>query len=234
MGSSAVVAGLGLTACGGMQVGNTGADETAKSTNEIVRDMTADEEKAAWEKEPAYGKAVTVGYNGGACLGTFGIADVKGFYGDEGLEVNIVSTTSATDGLGSGKIDVVGDHIATLLVPAVNGVKMTFTTGCASGCKSLYVLGSSDYQTTADLADKKVGLTDGIGASDNNIAMRFFAAADVDFKDVQWTATSTAPWSRPCRAASSTRLCSPTSLPTSSPRTARCASSARLPTTRTS
>lgn len=92
---------------------------------------------------------------------------------------------------GSGKIDAAGDHIATLLVPAVNGVKMTFTTGCASGCKSLYVLGSSDYQTTADLADKKVGLTNGIGASDNNIAMRFFAAADVDFKDVRWTATST-------------------------------------------
>lgn len=191
MGSTAVVAGLGLTACGGTQVGNTAADETGKSTVETVRDMTADEEKAAWEKEEAYGKTITVGYNGGACLGTFGIADVKGFYADEGLEVEIVSMTSATDGVGSGKVDFAGDHIATLLVPAVNGVKMTFTTGCASGCKSLYVLGDSSYQTTADLADKKVGLTDGIGASDNNIAMRFFAADDVDFSNVDWVATST-------------------------------------------
>lgn len=187
----ATIAGLGLVGCGGTQVGNTGsATESTSSVMDVVN-MTAEEEQAAWEKEEAYGKTITAGYNGGACLSQFGIALAKGFYEEEGLEVEIVNMTSASDGLGSGKIDVAGDHIATLLVPAYNGVKMTFTTGCASGCKSLYVLGTSSYEKTADLADKKVGLTDGIGGSDNNIAMRFFAADGVDFANVAWTATTT-------------------------------------------
>lgn len=187
----AAAAGLGLAGCGNTQVGNTGSASEAESSVMDVVNMTAEEEQAAWEKEDAYGQTIIAGYNGGACLSQFGIAKAKGFYEEEGLEVDIVEMTSASDGLGSGKINVAGDHIATLLVPAYNGVKMTFTTGAASGCKSLYVLGSSSYETMADLADQKIGLTDGIGASDNNIAMRFFAADGVSFENVQWTATTT-------------------------------------------
>ena len=46
--------------------------------------MTKEEEDAAWKKEPAYGRVINVGYNGGLCLGTFGIADIKGFYAERG------------------------------------------------------------------------------------------------------------------------------------------------------
>ena len=42
--------------------------------------MTREEEDAAWRKEPAYGRVIKIGYNGGLCLGTFGIAQLKGFY----------------------------------------------------------------------------------------------------------------------------------------------------------
>ena len=42
-------------------------------------------EDEAWKKEPAYGKEIIVGYNGGLCLGTFGIAQMKGFYEAETL-----------------------------------------------------------------------------------------------------------------------------------------------------
>ena len=47
------------------------------------------EEEAAWKKEPAYGKTIRIGYNGGLCLGTFGIAQMKGFYEAEGLKTEI-------------------------------------------------------------------------------------------------------------------------------------------------
>ena len=35
--------------------------------------MTPEEEDAAWKKEPAYGKTIRIGYNGGLCTGTLGI-----------------------------------------------------------------------------------------------------------------------------------------------------------------
>lgn len=189
--AGATAVGLGLAGCSS-QVGTSNTDSSStEATVENVVNLTAAEEEEAWKKEEAYGQTIIAGYNGGACLSQFGIAKVKGYYDEEGLDVNIVSMTSASDGLGTGQINVAGDHIATLLVPAYNGVQMTFTTGAASGCKSLYVLASSDYKSTADLADKKIGLTDGIGASDQNIAMRFFRADDVDINSIKWTATTT-------------------------------------------
>ena len=85
--------------------------------------MTPEEEDAAWKKEPAYEKTIRIGYNGGLCLGTFGIAQMKGFYEAEGLKTEITryqgGSSAQGDAIGTGKIDVAGDHIATLLIPAV-------------------------------------------------------------------------------------------------------------------
>lgn len=149
-----------------------------------------EEEQAAWEKEPAYGKTIKVGYNGGLCLGGFGIAQANGFYEAEGLKTEIFSMTSTTDAVGTGKVDVAADHIATLLVPAVNGVKMTFTTASATGCKSLYVLTDSDIKKTSDLIGKTVAVADGIGSSDMNITMRFFNHDNIDPNQVNFKAVT--------------------------------------------
>ena len=105
--------------------------------------MTKEEEDAAWRKEPAYGRVLQIGYNGGLCLGAFGIAQLKGFYEAEGLKTEVIrmagGSSGQIDAIGTGKVDVTGDHIATMLVPTVNGVRVKFTTGIHSGCKSLYV-----------------------------------------------------------------------------------------------
>ena len=99
----------------------------------LFRSFRKMEEDAAWKKEPAYGKTIRIGYNGGLCLGTFGIAQMKGFYEAEGLKTEITryqgGSSAQGDAIGTGKIDVAGDHIATLLIPAVNGVRMKFTSG---------------------------------------------------------------------------------------------------------
>ena len=153
--------------------------------------MTPEEEDAAWKKEPAYGRTIRVGYNGGLCLGSFGIAHVKGFYEAEGLKTEITryqgGSSAQGDAIGTGKIDLAGDHIATLLIPTLNGVRMKFTTGVHSGCKSLCVLASGPIQTTKDLVGKTIAIPDGIGASDQNITMRFLARDGLDpLKDVKY------------------------------------------------
>lgn len=147
--------------------------------------LTAEEEEA-WKKEPAYGKTVRIGYNGGLCLGTFGIASVKGFYENEGLDAKVLAVDAVIDGLGTGKIEVAGNHIAAMVVPAVNGVRMKFTTGIHTGCKSLYVLADSPYKTTADLKGKTVAVSTGIGNSDHNITLRFLNHDNVDPSSVKF------------------------------------------------
>lgn len=153
--------------------------------------MTPEEENAAWKKEPAYGRTIRIGYNGGLCTGTLGITQVKGFYEAEGLKTEIVryqgDTVTLGNALGTHKIDVAGGHIATLLVPAANGVQMKFTTGMHTGCKSLCVLNDSPYKTTQDLVGKTVAVPSGIGGSDQNITMRFLLRDGIDpVKDVKY------------------------------------------------
>ncbi len=153
--------------------------------------MTPEEEDAAWKKEPAYGKTIRIGYNGGLCLGTFGIAQMKGFYEAEGLKTEITryqgGSSAQGDAIGTGKIDVAGDHIATLLIPAVNGVRMKFTSGIHTGCKSLCVLNDGPVKSTKDLVGKTISVPDGIGASDQNIVMRLLSRDGIDpVKEVKY------------------------------------------------
>ncbi|MBR0204713.1 MAG: ABC transporter substrate-binding protein, partial [Synergistaceae bacterium] len=156
--------------------------------------MTPEEELEAWKKEPAYGKVIKIGYNGGLCTGTLGITQVKGFYKAEGIETELVryqgDTIALGDALGTGKIDIAGGHIATLLVPAANGVRMKFTTGMHTGCKSLCVLADSPYKTTKDLIGKTIAITTSIGGSDQNITMRFLLRDGIDpVRGVKYKAT---------------------------------------------
>lgn len=155
----------------------------------LTTDQIASEDEL-WKKEPAYGKTITIGYNGGLCLGTFGIAQIKGFYEAEGLITKIVrmngSGSVQTDALGTGKVDVAGDHIATMLVPTVNGVRIKFTTGIHTGCKSLYVCADSQIKKTEDLVGKTIAIPEGIGASDHNITLRFLSKDKVDIKKIHF------------------------------------------------
>ena len=193
MGAAAV--GIGLAGCGSTQVessddSSSETADTVQSVAEKVRGMSESEEEEAWKSEPAYGTTLKLGYTGGLCLGALGIGLSNGFYKDEGLDVEIMNMSNTTDAIGTGQVDVAGDHIATLLVPATNGVKLTMVHSAHTGCKSLYVLNSSDIQSTTDLVGKTIGLPEGIGTSDQNIAMRFFNRDGVDINSVNWKAVT--------------------------------------------
>lgn len=166
-----------LTACGGSQTASTTAATTAAATEaaaaaapETTAAATeaADAEEEAWKKEPAYGQTIRYWLSDGCTSGPV-MADKLGYYEEEGLKAEGVKGTSYTEALGTGAADVAVGHIATMLVPSTNGVDLTFVGGAHVGCKSLYVLADSEYQTTADLKGQKISVPNGIGASDYNI-----------------------------------------------------------------
>lgn len=162
----------------------TDTKENAEETKD--ESASSDSEEEAWKKEPAYGKPIKIGYNGGLCTGGPGVAKAMGMFEEEGLETEIVNVQSKVDAIGTGKVDLTCDHIATLMVPAVNGIDMTFKVGAQTGCKSLYVLNNEEVKTTKDLVGKTIGLPDGIGNSDHNIALRFLNHDEIDPKDVKF------------------------------------------------
>ena len=155
-------------------------------------DLTpTEEELAAMQEEPAYGETVMY-YMMDACNSGPTIADELGYFEEAGLTAEGVKGTSYTEALGTGQATVAVGHIATMLVPITNGVDLTFVGGAHIGCKSIYVLADSDYNTTEDLKGTAISVPNGIGASDYNITALLLDADGIDPRnDVELTPVST-------------------------------------------
>ena len=148
------------------------------------------EEKAAMEKEPAYGQPVLF-YMSDGCTSGPTVADDLGYYTEAGLTAEGFKGTSYTEALGTQQATIAVGHIATMLVPITNGVDLTFVGGAHIGCKTLYVLADSEYKTTADLKGTKVSVPNGIGASDYNITCLLLDADGINPQaDVELTQVS--------------------------------------------
>lgn len=137
------------------------------------------EEKAAMEKEPAYGQPVKY-YMSDGCTSGPTVADDLGYYAEAGLTSEGFKGTSYTEALGTQQATVCVGHIATMLVPITNGVDLTFVGGGHIGCKTLYVLADSEYKTTEDLKGTQISVPNGIGASDYNITCLLLDADGID------------------------------------------------------
>ena len=154
-------------------------------------DLTpTEEEKAAMEAEPAYGQPVLY-YMSDGCTAGPTVADDQGFYEEAGLTAEGFKGTSYTEALGTQQATVAVGHIATMLVPITNGVDLTFVGGAHIGCKSLYVLADSEYNSTEDLKGTKISVPNGIGASDYNITCLLLDADGINPQtDVELTQVS--------------------------------------------
>ena len=150
----------------------------------------AEEEEAAMEAEPAYGQPVLY-YMSDGCTAGPTVADDQGFYEEAGLTAEGFKGTSYTEALGTQQATVAVGHIATMLVPITNGVDLTFVGGAHIGCKSLYVLADSEYNSTEDLKGTKISVPNGIGASDYNITCLLLDADGINPQtDVELTQVS--------------------------------------------
>ncbi|MFR3906944.1 MAG: ABC transporter substrate-binding protein [Christensenellales bacterium] len=143
------------------------------------------EELEAMKKEPAYGRPIHYFMSDGCTSGPT-MADHLGYYKEAGLTAEGVKGSSDVEALGTDQVDVATGMMAKMLVPITNGVDITFVGGAHLGCKSLYVLADSDYNTTADLKGQKISAPNGIGKSDYNITALLLDADGIDYsKDVE-------------------------------------------------
>lgn len=160
---------------------STAAAEAAATPEAVVTDSGYDEE--AWKKEPAYGETVIYYYTGGNCTSAPWFAEVLGYFEEEGIKAEKVSGTSVTEALGTNSAQCAINHVSHMLVPATNGVDLQFVAGGHTGCRSLYALADSEFNSTSDLIGKKVSIPDGIGSSGYNITTRFFDMDGIDPKN---------------------------------------------------
>ena len=148
-------------------------------------DLTpTEEELAAMQQEPAYGKPIIYFMSDGCTSGPV-MANYLGYYEEAGLTDEGVKGSSDVEALGTNQVNVAVGMMAKMLVPITNGVDITFVGGAHIGCKSLYVLKDSEYNTTEDLKGTKISVPNGIGKSDYNITALLLDADGIDFmKDV--------------------------------------------------
>lgn len=150
---------------------------------------TADE-LAAMQNEPAYGEPVLY-YMADGCTSGPTVAAHLGYYEEAGLTSEGVKGNSYTEALGNDQATVAVGHIATMLVPITNNVDLTFVGGAHIGCKSLYVLADSEYDTTADLKGTSISVPNGVGKSDYNITCLLLDADGINPQtDVTLTAVT--------------------------------------------
>ena len=162
-----------MAACGGDEESEQNEQQNEENNNEELT------EEEAWKLEPAYGETL-VYYLGDGCTSGPLVADLLGYYEEAGLKVEGYKGTSYTEALGANAAQIAVGHIATMLVPCSNNVDLTFVGGAHIGCKSLYVMADSPYQTTEDLKGLKIATPNGIGASDYNITARLLDADGIN------------------------------------------------------
>ena len=162
-----------MAACGGDEEVEQNEQQNEENNNEELT------EEEAWKLEPAYGETLHYYMSDGCTSGPL-VADLLGYYEEAGLKVEGYKGSSYTEALGANAVQIAVGHIATMLVPCSNNVDLTFVGGAHIGCKSLYVMADSPYQTTEDLKGLKIATPNGIGASDYNITARLLDADGIN------------------------------------------------------
>ncbi|MDR2604683.1 MAG: ABC transporter substrate-binding protein [Desulfovibrio sp.] len=132
----------------------------------------------------AAGKRLVVGYMGGLCEGPLHIAIEKGFFAEEGLDVEALKLAPGTnfEAVTAGRIDASFGLLATLVQPLSNGLPIKITSGLHTGCDKVLVPATSSVKTLADLKGKRIGVPS-LTSSPIMFAKRALAAAGVKVGD---------------------------------------------------
>ncbi len=131
---------------------------------------------------------VKVAYLGLTCEAAMFVAQEKGFFTDEGLDVEFVKTDwdGLRDGLGLGRFDANYTLIMYLLKPIEQGLDVKITGGVHSGCLRVQAGKNSGIKTVEDLKGKRIGIPT-MGSPPFLFASRVLAAHGMDpKKDVEW------------------------------------------------
>jgi NitT/TauT family transport system substrate-binding protein len=131
---------------------------------------------------------VRVGFIGLTCEAPLFTALEKGFFKEEGLDVELVRCEWATykDALALGRFDVTHHLVMYFLKPIEQGLDVKFTGGVHRGCLRVQAGAKGDIHTVEDLKGKRIGVP-GMGTPPFMFASRVMAAKGVDpSRDVTW------------------------------------------------
>jgi NitT/TauT family transport system substrate-binding protein len=135
-----------------------------------------------------------VAYLGLTCEGPIFSAFEKGFFKEEGLEVQLVRTdwNGLREGLGLGRYDANHTLIMYLLKPLEQGLDVKITGGIHIGCLRLQAGAKTNIRKVTDLRGKKIGVPTHIGSPPYLFACRALAAHGIDPRieasQVEWVA----------------------------------------------
>src|SRR5258708_34837733 len=131
---------------------------------------------------------LTVVYLGLTCEPPIFVAYEKGFFQEEGLDVELVKSNwdEMRDGLGLGRFDATHHLLMYMMKPIENGLDVKITGGIHTGCLRVQAGAKTDIKTVEDLKGKKVGVTV-LGSPPHLFASRVLAAHDMHPEnDVEW------------------------------------------------
>jgi len=130
-----------------------------------------------------YGKIDIPGKDGSLCGAPIYIAYEKGFFAEEGFDVNLISADTETRkiGLNNGTIPIVNGDFQ--FFPSIEqGVQVKVVDGLHKGCIKIVVPKNSKIKTAADLKGKKIGV-DEIGGTPYQVASVWLENHGVVAKD---------------------------------------------------
>jgi NitT/TauT family transport system substrate-binding protein len=105
-------------------------------------------------------QALKVGFTGGLCEAPLHIAIEKGFFKDEGIEVEAIRIAPGTnfEAITAGRIDASFGLLATLIQPLSNGLPIKITTGLHTGCDKVLAPANKGINSVTDLKGKRIGV----------------------------------------------------------------------------
>lgn len=128
-------------------------------------------------------RKLKVAYVGLTCEAPLFVAYEKGFFNEEGLDVEMVATDwdGLREGLGMGRFDITQTLIMYLIKPiAEQGLDVKITGGIHTGCLRLQVGVSSGITSVQDLRGKRIGVPTHLGSPPHLFASRVLAAHGID------------------------------------------------------
>src|SRR5437773_10867246 len=131
---------------------------------------------------------IRVGYIGLTCEAPIFTAVEKGFFKDEGLDVELVRCQWATykDALALGRFDVTHHLVMYFLKPIEHGLDVKFTGGIHRGCLRVQAGTKGNIDTIPGLKGKRMGVP-GMGTPPFIFANRVLGANGIDpSKEVTW------------------------------------------------
>ena len=131
---------------------------------------------------------VRVGYIGLTCEAPIYVAYEKGFFKEEGLDVELVKCSWANykDTLALGGYDITHHLIMYFLKPIEQGLDVRFLAGIHRGCLRVQAGVNTNIHTIEDLKGKRIGVP-GMGTPPFVFANRVFGTHGIDAgKDVTW------------------------------------------------